>query len=257
MRLLPSTLFLVMVYGAASCGTSVLDPIQGTPNTSDIDVLAHWNFDEGTGVLIKDASQHRHDGMLIGGGPSSWAAGQMGFGHALYLKRGDHVTVSNFPPATPSWTVSLWVRFAPGDLANGRSPLIGNEFNNEGWEVNAPDASNPPNLEFAYPAMTGGGNQNHIHVVCCQPPAIDRWIHVTAVLDGNLNTLTIYEGRMIGQVNRMIQSLILPGNPTLTMGTANNMGVPNNSGFQGTIDEIRIYTRALTFAEISDLTTKP
>jgi len=230
------------VTGAGGCGTAVIDPVEAP--TEDIGLVAHWAFDDGAGSTAKDSSRNRHDGVLTGG---TWTAGR--FGGALFLKRGEFVSVAEFPQAMPSLSVSLWVKFANGDLASGRSPLIGSELNGGGWEVNAPDDSNPPKMEFNYPGARIGGDSNYLHLNCCEP-TVDTWMHIVATVDGGTRFINMFEGDSV-RASTTADSLIMPGNTTFSIGAA------NTDQFQGTVDEIRIYDRVLTQAEISVLNNGP
>src|SRR3989338_5098334 len=48
-------------------------------------LVGYWNFDEGTGVAVNDASDSNNDGVLtfMATGPTPWVAGKAGNGGAL------------------------------------------------------------------------------------------------------------------------------------------------------------------------------
>lgn len=230
---------LTTLISETSCGTAILDPVSG--GADDMAVVAHWRFDETAGRVARDSSRNQRDGVLAGG---NWVPGR--FGGGLDLRRGDQVTVANFPQAGASFTISFWVRFSAGDLTSNRTSMVGNESNGGGWDVNAPDGSTPPMVQFAYPVPGGGGGSGHASVSCCTP-TVDSWMHITAIREGAAGTLSMFHGQTKGGSVSPAPP-ILPGSATLSIG---------GPQFQGTVDEIRIYDRALTASEISALDRAP
>ena len=95
------------------CRATPLDAVTIDPHTLLTGLVAHWTFDEGSGATVVDHSGNGHNGMLVGG---TWlGAGR--FGGALELALDDTVTFENFPPATPNWTVSVWLQMSETQLA--------------------------------------------------------------------------------------------------------------------------------------------
>jgi Concanavalin A-like lectin/glucanases superfamily len=263
--LLLSVVLPVLLAGA--CGMKSLDPVvaaeagaAGAPDTGppplatiDSGLVAHWTFDETSGDTVGDIVGH-HDGTKFGG---TWQPNGRVNG-ALSLMYGQRVEIDNFPQATASFAVSLWVRFRPGEIGTMRGTLISNQVpaSNQnpsgGWEVNAPDGSNPARLEFAYPLRdTPQSNSNWVHAKCCAA-APGSWIHLTAMIDEH-QQVTVYNGenKQVTQSGAPIR----PGSMQLFMGT--ELNERPNGMFQGTLDEIRIYNRTLTLDEIRLLDNPP
>lgn len=248
----------LLVLLPVACGLGVLDPISTgstptptptsmpTPN-SEMGLVAHWSFDESAGQVVHDLSGNSHDGMLTGG---VWLAGGR-FGGALRLLRGDHFVVPAFPDATASFTLSLWAFFSPGDVGAERTPLIGNDLNGGGWEVNLPDGAN--HYQFNYMRRRDAGQSDRIQGVCCRTDS-DRWMHITTVVDGPNGLLTVYEGTTL-QMTAPVAAPIMPGGTALYI--ASTAEVPMQRLFQGAIDEIRVYSRALSAAEVAHLDATP
>jgi hypothetical protein len=239
--------WLPIAMVASSCGIGNIDPIE--PPAPSVGLVAYWTFDEGQGALIPDHSGNGYDGTLTGG---AWvSAGH--FGGGLSLQRGDYVTVPNFPNATSSWTVSVWTAFAAADIVTERSPLLSTEIAYVGgWELHAPGANSPPQFEFSYARAATVDATMYVLGDCC-PIVTGPWTHTTAVLDGERSTLTMYEGgtaRLVQPVNASIRA----GDSTLYLGRWG--GAPART-FQGTVDDIRIYNRALAPSEILGLELDP
>ncbi len=82
-----------------------------------------------------------------------------------------------------------------------------------------------------------------------------QWYHVAATLDGSTGTMSIYtNGVLAGQTVtgvRPFGELIAGDSPGVGIGNLND-GL-NNFPFTGDIDEISLYSRALTAAEIQSI----
>ncbi len=89
--------------------------------------------------------------------------------------------------------------------------------------------------------------------VLTSPIAFNQWYHVAATLDGNTGTMSIYtNGLLAAQINTMIKPLaaLIPADePTIGIG---NVGTHDgfNIPFVGDIDEISLYSRALSASEV-------
>lgn len=228
-----------------ACGLAPLDVVD-IPETS-ADLVAYWTFDEGSGTSVLDHSGNAFDGQLTGG---TWI-GDGSFHGALYLTRGDYVAVPNFPDATPDWTVSAWVRYAQSDIGSDLATIIGTEIpSTGGWEMQGPVNAETSKLEFSYSRPQGG----YFTLICCEIQP-DQWMHFTAVVDSQALTMTLYLGGQV-QILEHVQAPILAGNHSLHIGIEEK---PNQlvGPFQGAVDEVRIYRRALNAAEVTRLDAGP
>lgn len=228
----------------ASCGLGPLDVVDMPDPIAGL--VAHWSFDEGGGTSVPDHSVNGFHGALTGG---TWITDGR-FGGALYLTRGDFVTVPGFPAATSDWTVSAWVRYAQADIGLDLATIVSTEIpSTGGWELQGPVNATTSKLQFSY---NSGGRYNTL--TCC-PIQPDQWMHMTAVVDSQTLTMSLYQGGNV-QAQQHVQAIILPGNSTLHIGIEQTPAAlvwP----FQGAVDEIRLYDRALNSAEISRLDLEP
>jgi len=241
-----SWLTVVLALGLAwfpGCGPGALNVVDAPALGSGL--VAYWSFDEGSGTTVPDHSGHAHDGTLTGG---SWIPDGR-FGGALYLSLGDYVTVPSFPAATSDWTVSAWVRYGQADIGTDLSTIVTTEIpSTGGWELQGPVNAQTAELQFSYSRADGHYNT----LICCQIQA-DMWMHVTAVVDANALTATLYQGE-IARASLPVSGPILPGNDTLHIGIEQ---IPTKLEwpFRGAVDEIRIYGRALGALEVKALDT--
>lgn len=173
-------------------------------------------------------------------------------GHALRFDgSGDYVnrpTASDLNPVDGSWTVEAWINIPTrppsdynypimakhdGDMGNGYTICV-NSNGNVGYMVD--DHKGP-----AYKANSG----NNII-------SINTWYHVAGVLDRTTNTLKIFvNGSQTDSTSISGLGTINPSNP-LWIGRYNRAARSRYEYFNGTIDEVRIYNRALTADEIKE-----
>jgi prepilin-type N-terminal cleavage/methylation domain-containing protein len=204
------------------------------------DIAGNWNFDEGSGTTAKDSSGYNNQGTIYGAVYSSStpqsAAGQGAGKYALgFDGTNDYVAVSkNFAFQTihgPS-TLELW--FNASSLSGQKFLFSDNCFE---WGI---FHSGTTIYGGAYSSVNGG------------TISTGQWYH--AVLTHEHPT---------GLTNTKIRFYIngqLKGETTLTITTQNGYNdLPYYIGadvcqadayFNGLIDEVRVYTAALTAAEI-------
>lgn len=237
---------MTVVTAASGCGGGRLDLVDAP--TLDAGLVAYFTFDEGSGTAVLDRSGHGLDGALTGG---TWRPNQGRYGGALYLASGDYVTVPGFPAATADWTLSVWVRYAQADIGSDRATIVTTEVPSMGgWELQGPVSPEAAELQFSY----NRGNGPYNTLACCQIQA-DAWMHVTAVVNGQApdgsRATTLYLGGTARTV-LAVPGPILPGNDTLHIGIEE---VPGKLEwpFRGTVDELRVYSRALNAAEVGAL----
>ena len=137
----------------------------------------------------------------------------------------------------PAMTLSVWVN---ADTLGATDRVIlarGNDGSGYNWILKN-DASNPGKIKFT---SDGGAHYGTGSTTI----TTGSWYHLTLV--ANQNTSTLF-------VNGMEDSVIttngsIPGNVTLSAGADNDGG----NGWDGKIDEVRIYSAALSPAEVQKL----
>jgi hypothetical protein len=144
--------------------------------------------------------------------------------------------------------------------------VLTNSLTIEGWVRPRGDSysifwrgDNRPGLDPYYLAMWGN---NNIRFAICDADGnvvtvgtyltYNQWTHVAATLDGSTGTMNIYtNGVLADQIMTTIRPFgdLIPGDsPGIGIGNINDGG--NNFPFIGDIDEISLYNRALSAAEV-------
>jgi large repetitive protein len=240
------TFAVLAAFALSACETHPLNAIEPAP-TLGILLRAHYTFDEGTGSKVVDHSGNGHDGVLTGG---TWIADGR-FGGALRLGGGDYVTVSGFPDAPSSFSVSAWVR-SPSTPSDGLETVISTEIVFDGgWELNL-DKDAGITAQFAYWDKTktsGGGRTDAGGYTLADYGGVTagQWTHLVSIVDDSTHTLSLYVDGTL--VSTAADHAILPGAPVLSMGT----WWGGKRFLVGDIDDVAIYGRALLPVEVTEL----
>ncbi|HKS35608.1 MAG TPA: PQQ-dependent sugar dehydrogenase, partial [Verrucomicrobiae bacterium] len=209
-------------------------------------LAAAYGFNEGTGTMVTDASGNGHGGALSGATwtPSGRYGGALSFnGSSSYVDLGN-------PPGlqlTGSKTWSAWVKAAANPPDDGQ--IVAKSDGTSGWQFKtSPDTGWHT---FGVGVSGGGGNFGQRYSTTVR--ALNVWYHVAGVYDATAATLDIY-------VNGVLDNGVVLGTIPASQADANvNVNIGRRTGgfyFNGIIDEVRVYNRVLTAAEIqSDMNT--
>lgn len=199
-------------------------------------MVGYWKLDEGSGSSAADSSGYGNDGTL--GNSPTWintSLPSLGFtdGAALSLNGSTNYVslgTSNLPATNAAQSISLWANIGATTngnliaLSNSSSAAVqikvnGTSFGAYGW---------------------GGGT-----LVQTTTPSTGTWHHIAYTYDGAGNQTLYIDG---------IATTATATNQTGSVTTA-YLGTyaPNNEMFNGSLDDVRIYNRVLTAAEVSAL----
>jgi len=202
----------------------------------DPNLIAWWTLDEGTGTTAPDSSGHGNDASFQGA-PTWVADGRLGGavkfnGTSDYLAapdsasldiKGDRLTLAAWVNAN-SWATSHMIRKIP-DTGTGSIYFIRVQ-------------SNVLRGDIATPAGT-------VVVQGVTAVRAQEWVHAALVYDGAEGRVYL-NGVVDGRAS--LSGKITESNNELRIGRGEPAGYLN-----GTIDDVRIYNRALTVEEIKQL----
>lgn len=199
-------------------------------------LVAAYGFNEGQGTTTADGTGHGLKGTLSN---ATWVAGK--FGSALSFTGGStsRVTVasSSLLQFSTAFTVSAWVN--PRTSLSAEPTIVAKEISgNLSFVLYAKGDGVGPNT---YTRV--GGNYRTVAAPTLIPA--NTWTYLAATYDGT--TLSIYVN------GELIQSTLVGGNFASGAGALRigNNAVFGNEGFNGLIDEVRVYSRALSLSEIA------
>jgi hypothetical protein len=201
-------------------------------------LVAAYGFEEASGNTAVDALGHRN-GTLVGG-PARVTTGR--FGKALSLDgTDDMVTVPDDTTIRlgQNMTVEAWVR--PTSLSSVRSILTKDQPGSFSYSLLANTAANVPSANvFTTAPLTAAGPASL---------ALGNWTYVSQTWDGT--TLKLYiDGAEVA--SQPAAGTLAVNNGVLKIGGSSTAG----QFFNGLVDEVRVYNRVRTPAEINaDLNT--
>lgn len=209
-------------------------------------LAGYWPFDERSGLIAGDASGFNNPGALrnFPADNSQWVAGRLG-GSLRFrgAASADYVQVTNYPKSTTQLTVSAWV------WADARPT----------WATIAKNwpGGNASHFHFGLTDAAGDLSnyirQNNADYGLREntPLPLGAWQHVAFVLDANSERL--YRNGVVVAQTSYSGSLPAPTSVPLTIGAKMLSTGATDSYWQGLLDELALWNRALSAAEIQSL----
>src|SRR6266536_5688534 len=200
-------------------------------------LIAHWKFDEGAGTVVVDFSTNGNNGTLTNG--TAWVTGWSS--NALSFDGADDFVEVPYSPSlgiTGDITVAAWIkRGALGDYGGIMAKTDGNNMWDYDFYIDG------DNLHF------WSDNQSPQNTFSTATISDTEWHHVAATRSGE--TVTFYiDGGPVGTATVSGDSA---DNPVPVRIGTDGPGYSGDSMFNGLIDDVRIYNRALSLAEIRAL----
>ncbi|MCF7812843.1 LamG domain-containing protein, partial [Candidatus Gracilibacteria bacterium] len=162
----------------------------------------------------------------------------------------DYIDVGDLPNSsisspTGSMTWSAWVK-TDGTDHYAYILSSGGQTSSRGLHLDLDPTEKP---RCTYHSSSGG-----INIVGTTAVTIGEWTHLSCVYDSTSQQLKLYINETLNQTGNFSSSSYSDSNTNLTFGTPNNNEGNAQYAWEGNIADVRIYDRALTASEISDLT---
>ncbi len=249
---------MVAICGTGGCYDKARFEISHTPylyNPSLDNLVGYWPLDEasGTGAYIKDRSGVENHGTPTGttfvDGISKGARDFAGDGSGDVINAGTSTTLE----PTTEMTISAWIYARAAPITQGRTVVSKWKYvsasEQYGWELGASWTS--PYLRFTVCANTNSKSISDYNFFANH---LNEWIHISATYKGS-EYIRLYEnGQLFGENTTSIPASIIynPNNP-FTIGKRNSS---NLSYWDGYIDEVMVFNKALSSTQIESLFLK-
>jgi hypothetical protein len=208
-------------------------------------LIGFWRFEEGTGTKTADSSGNGNIGTLRGA-DLAWVAGR-GMGQALEIPNSNNhgVTVNASPSIDAirnAFTIAAWIyrteeRDGVASILMRRSTGVSEYFGLALTADGMPRAYLNTHLMPAPPTLTGP-----------DPIPVGQWVHLAMTYNGA--TLHLFaNGTDIG--NLAVSTTIMGQKSFLCIGCGQNADNVVTEPLSGRLDDLRLYQRALTAAEIN------
>gem|GEM_PF-1602956 len=211
-------------------------------------LVAHWDLNDAAGMKAKDLTGYHH-GLLthFPVDDSQWTSGQLG-GGLTFDGVDDYVEIAGYKGVTggQSRTVMAWIK------TNTTGEIIGwgSLESGEKWIFRVQDNAGTAG---AIRLQVSGG-----YIVGSTPVWDGQWHHVAAVLDNdntpNVDEIQLYVDGQLETISAVkSQTINTADTSKVTIGAYFGAIAPRY--FNGIIDEVRIYNRALSGEEIGLILT--
>ena len=235
--------------------------LAATLTINSLTPVAHWKFDEAPGSTVAVDSAGNFNGTNSLTGATFVPGGRSGNALSLDISANGLVNMGNvLMMGASDFTISGWVKSAPGDstvdatFASKHNTTFANGFF----------------LGYNHPAIANGSNHAHFFAGTRLIPSggfiiADLPVSTTPVNDGNWhqivgvyrpagNTTVYVDGApMEGSIP---SSAIASNNAPFLIGATTAGGIPTGV-FNGLVDDMQVYNRALTDGEIDFLFQNP
>ena len=227
-RKLPLMMLIVLLCSTSICVADVLEEA----------LVGVWLFDEDQGLKAKDASGNGHTGDIKG---ARWVQGKIG----TALEFDGNGNIVEIPHDKvfdlTEYTISAWIKTEPTgkwQTVIGKEPVAGNP-RNYGIFI----AGNTNLLGVNY--TTAGAWKTAFSKTVA---ADGKWHHVAATFDGTF-LQAYFDGVMEGETKTEI-----PPDHNTEPPRIGRWGAPRGDYMEGIIDEVAIFSQALTEDDIRDIT---
>ena len=236
--------FEVLAYDAARNKSAKVERTVTTlapVNTGEPGLIANYPFDDNA----NDATPYNNHGV-IGGVPTFITRAGAG-GKAIKFGKTDSVTVRNAVQLVSDFaTVGFWIRVDSVNIADAEAYVIDFGHWDQRWKISLPqhlrivwttNSKNTLSNNFIVDMDAGDGNELVRNI----------WWHVTMVCNG-VNNIIYVNGvetkrvPAVGKLNSTTRPMYIGCN-----------GVDGGQHFFGAIDNLKIYNKAMTAAEINKL----
>jgi concanavalin A-like lectin/glucanase superfamily protein/putative esterase len=213
----------------------------GAPVSPVENDVAYWKFDEGSGTTAADSSGNGNVATLNG---PTWASGEIG-GALNFDGVNDYVSVPDASSLdnTSALTIAFWVK--PTILDGSPRGIVSKRT--------------APSIQDAYSVFFSTGNRLFVDIDTSNDRfstntvfLTNTWYHVAVTYDGTLalaSRVNVYVNGVRDKTAGETSASIPNYGSSLTLGKLGG----TTSYFAGSLDDVRIYNRALTATEVSSL----
>ena len=211
------------------------------------DPLGIWTFDECSGSVAHDTSGNGNDGVLSGTPLPVWTTDTpSGVGCALQFNgTSNYVIVPDSPSLSNSSdvTISLWVKMNTPDVYQD---IVSKGTCNNGWYDDSYVLCVAPGLSFLfYVSNTGGGSFSEA-AVGTNSKDFNKWIQIVAVASSADSSISLYEDGKLVTTSGYSNGIQIQSQPLI-------IGGGRGFYFNGEIDNVRIYGKAFSVAEVQKM----
>lgn len=223
----------------SDAGTDATPPLT---SCDEPDLVGRWKFDGDA----KDCTSHALHGTVVG--TATYAAGHSG--QAISLDGNTHVSLGNAVPTriVGAFTIAAWVN--PVVLPSTTSIYVVGKTNSlatAGWRLGI----DPVNVTSIIVAR---GDSQEVFSTGCNCAQSGKWFHFAGVFQPNGFVRLYIDGKLTAESTTAPPSVLVDSSAELRIG-ARGDGLADTY-FKGLIDDMRLYSRAMTAAEMANIASQ-
>ena len=211
---------------------------------------AFYNFNEGNGTTAFDTSGYANNGIISG---ATWTTGKVG-GALKFNGVDNYVSIPRLKYDEIS--ISTWFYKNAKDTTNVDAIIGGWKWDldpsiEEGFDLRF-SPTTPDTLEFVLVTKNAGGARVLKTAKYNLVNSVGTWYHVVAVYSKSTGEQSLYvNGQLMSKQRHPLGNTIVPVTcyPDMRIGYSR----VNKGFFNGIIDEVRVYNRALNNQEVLEL----
>jgi hypothetical protein len=236
-------------YSEQSFSISVVPASVDIPTNG---IVAYWSFDENAGTIAYDATSNSNNGTVNG---ATWVQGKMGSalqfnGTNSYVDCGVKTSLN----PTSAVTVSAWI-----NLNNYPGFYYSLVQNGDSYRLLLTDWSGAQGKGIRIDGLSGGTAATD--QLCSQTFLLNTWYHIAFTFSSSTHELRCYVNGLLKSLtcwNGACPTGMVSSSFPFRIGNQPSFGsFIDNNYFDGKMDAIRIYNRALSASEITALYLEP
>lgn len=223
---------VVLIFGVGMVNGEENANVEGKTEV-DSNLVGYWKFDEGEGEVIKDSSGNGNDGKVIRG--ITWVPGKFGYGINFDgdVHSAAQVSLKQTGKSTDEVTLSLWLKWeGPSSKCKGYDDIV--YASPRLWVYSSGKV-----LFNIQQGIKESSTKGFTYVVSKCELEKDKWYHIACTFKDGLMSIYI-DGKLDNTRKTPYQTEI---SSTLFFGYL--------AYFQGIIDNVKLYNKALTAEEIA------
>ncbi|HMA83474.1 MAG TPA: LamG-like jellyroll fold domain-containing protein [Candidatus Thermoplasmatota archaeon] len=238
-RFFNGTIDEVNIYNYVLTQSEIFDRYNQTLENqlSESSLISYWNFDENSGTTAFDSIGSKN-GKIYG---ASWTDGVNGSG-LVFDGNDDYVRISNYPNLQTDFTIEAWIKTNDNE-EEGQRIFADDENNTNGYALSLGDPGMGA-VRFYSRGMDTISLDSSLGTI-----ENDKWYHVVGVADISNNSRYIYVNGNLAASDISDTGIWGIDTGQSSIGGETNLGETRNR-FNGIIDEVRIFDKALTHKEI-------
>jgi hypothetical protein len=201
-------------------------------------LAGHWKFDEGSGINTADLSRNGNTGTWSGTLGSQWTNGKVGQ-YAGQFNGTDNYVVTNFTPnLNGGFSFNFWIN--SNNLSSDRS-IVGTTDG----DANQIRVRSSVSLDVAFGGYIDGTNSYRSVPINL---SLNQWAMISVIFNAT-SSVTVYQnGSLLGSKTLASPTMLWPASLAIGQRYGSHTEL-----WSGSIDDVRVYNRALSAAEIQAL----